>query len=365
MKRFLTAFLALVFILLPFVGCADTTRLYKIDPTDEEARVVGKVGEFDVYYDELRYLTMTYKRQMESKYGEEIWKTEESAAPYIEELKSSVASALTVNYGALALAKENGITLDSEEVKKYCDLRLEEIAADLTLMLISSHGSQSSTTTSSDSVDDEYTPSDDEVNLAYRDQLEATYLTDRYVRFTFSVDACVEQLVIKYEKDGVLLTSDTDIEKYIKSNFCRTLHVYIRNDDGESVAENREKAETVIAELEGGKSFNSMVGSIYNDDLMTTTANGNYFGRGEMETAYEDAAFALDEGEYSEIVETESGFYIIKRLPLEDDYINTYFEDLKTQYKYAKVNSDISDVRDGLSFVPNELYNSIALWSMK
>ena len=365
MKRFLTAFLALVFISLPLVGCAEATRLYKIDPTDEEARVVGKVGEFDIYYDELRYLTMTYKHQMQSKYGEEIWKTEESAAPYIEELKISVAAALTANYGALTVAKENGITLDDEEVKKYCDLRLEEIAADLTLMLISSHGSQNSATTSSEPVDDGYTPSDDEVNKAYRDQLEATYLTDRYVRFTFSVDACVEQLVIKYEKDGKLLTSDEDIEKYIKSNFCRTLHVFIRNDEGESVGANREKAEQALAELEGGKSFNSLVGSKYNDDLMTTTVNGNYFGRGEMEKAYEDAAYALDEGEYSGIVETESGFYIIKRLPLEDNYINTYFENLKTQYKYAKINSDISAARDGLEFVPNELYLSIALWSMK
>jgi len=39
-----------------------------------------------------------------------------------------------------------------------------------------------------------------------------------------------------------------------------------------------------------------------------------YFRRGEMQKAFEDAAFALNKGEMSGIVETESGVHLIQRL---------------------------------------------------
>ncbi|KAK4215736.1 hypothetical protein QBC37DRAFT_116946 [Rhypophila decipiens] len=39
-----------------------------------------------------------------------------------------------------------------------------------------------------------------------------------------------------------------------------------------------------------------------------------YFGRGDMQKEFEDAAFALDVGEMSPIVSTASGFHLIERL---------------------------------------------------
>ena len=113
-KRILSAALAVLMLLtvmLTAVGCTRVTTLLEVEPTAEEKRVVGKVGEFDIYYDELRYITMTYKVQMEEKYGEGIWKTEQSAAPYIEELEKKVFESITANYAALAVAKENAAAI--------------------------------------------------------------------------------------------------------------------------------------------------------------------------------------------------------------------------------------------------------------
>ena len=93
MKRFLSAITALIILTLSLTslfGCAKSTSLLKIDPTEDEKRVVGRIGDFDVYYDELRYITLTYKEQMENKYGEGIWKDAQSAAPYIDELSKNL-----------------------------------------------------------------------------------------------------------------------------------------------------------------------------------------------------------------------------------------------------------------------------------
>ena len=64
MKRIsIIAILLLAAILLPV--CTS------LSPTDQDLTVVGKVGDYEVYYDELRYFVMNYKTQvLDSKYGD-------------------------------------------------------------------------------------------------------------------------------------------------------------------------------------------------------------------------------------------------------------------------------------------------------
>ena len=46
---------------------------------------------------------------------------------------------------------------------------------------------------------------------------------------------------------------------------------------------------------------------------MLTGKNSGYFGKGDMQKEFEDAAFALKPGQVSGIVETASGLHLIER----------------------------------------------------
>lgn len=52
-------------------------------------------------------------------------------------------------------------------------------------------------------------------------------------------------------------------------------------------------------------------------DCASAKKGGDYgrFKRGQREEAFEDAAFALDVGEMSDIVSTASGVHVILRVP--------------------------------------------------
>ncbi|MBQ8387311.1 MAG: peptidylprolyl isomerase [Clostridia bacterium] len=356
MKRCLTGLLALIMCLgalMSMISCSDGT-LYTVEPTEKEKRIVGYVGGYEVYYDEIYYLTMNYKYQYGLKYGEEIWSELSTAQFYSADLQNDVIESLMINYAALALAKDYGVTLDSEKVKEYVSARMEDMADNIKNMLIASYSGK----------DQSYSPDQNEINDEYVSQLKSAYLTDRYVRFLYGVDGCVDQLVKKYIASGKISDDDEAVEQYIYDNFRRTLHIYIKNDVGESIEENRAKAQMILDEIDSGrKTFVEMME--HSEDFNTVSTNGYYFCRGEMTDAYEEVAYSLDVDEYSGIVTDETGFYIIKRYAIDEDYVYDNFNTLKTQYQYAVVNDDIADKAESLKFEYTEFGKGFEFWTLK
>jgi peptidyl-prolyl cis-trans isomerase SurA len=75
----------------------------------------------------------------------------------------------------------------------------------------------------------------------------------------------------------------------------------------------RKKAYDVLNELENGADF-CLLATVYSDD---PSNNGNcgdlgMVGRGEFVTEFEAAAFSLNEGEHSDVVETKYGYHIVQ-----------------------------------------------------
>jgi hypothetical protein len=80
-----------------------------------------------------------------------------------------------------------------------------------------------------------------------------------------------------------------------------------------------------------------------------TTADGYYFAEGQMEEVYEAATFALPYYGVSDVVETYSGYYVIVRLPLDEDYVDKKLTTLIEDFRTAKFNGFLRQARAGLT----------------
>jgi len=95
----------------------------------------------------------------------------------------------------------------------------------------------------------------------------------------------------------------------------RASHILVRVAPGSPAAKRtaaRERADAVLAELRGGADF-AAVAKARSEDPVSAARGGDrgYFSRGEMDQAFETAAFALSPGQLSGVVETRYGFEII------------------------------------------------------
>jgi len=93
-------------------------------------------------------------------------------------------------------------------------------------------------------------------------------------------------------------------------------HVLVKTDPGAGdagKAEARKKAEALLARAKGGADFAELAKKS-SDDPGSAAQGGDlgFFGRGRMVPEFEAAAFALEPGQLSEVVESQFGFHVIR-----------------------------------------------------
>ena len=199
-----------------------------------------------------------------------------------------------------------------------------------------------------------------ENKLDYNDDLKASYMTEKVLEFLILVDALENKLFNALISDGgVIEDNDEKVLDIIMSNdFVRAKQIFIENDKGESLEDNRKLAGEALAEYESGTDFDTLIGK-YSEDF-SMPDGGYYFTHAEMIDEFEAAAFALSDGEISNIVESKNGFHIILRLPKDAAYISEHFADLKSQYQSATFYLKLESRANMLSAVESAYVRSLS-----
>ncbi|MBQ1230643.1 MAG: hypothetical protein II369_01635 [Clostridia bacterium] len=309
--------------------------------TKQEQRVIGTCAGYDVLYEELRYLTLTYKELFEDTYGEGIWEDPVTTEKYRKELEDTVWDMLLNNYAVLSacdtyLPKKNAI--EDEAIQEAVDQMIEE--------MIASYGSKKE----------------------YRKALEAYHTTEHFLRFTFGVAQLENELIYALADDWELMINNLeDFEAWLREGNCVYVqHVYIRNDAGEDVDENRAKAEQARLDLIGAENeeqINEIVGDKRNEDLQPSPY---YVVKGVYVSEIEDAAYGLDfAGDVSQVVETEGGFYVLVRMEDSTEILLSKLTSLFSDYQNTVVEDYVEMAKQTLRLELNEYGRSLDLLAIE
>jgi hypothetical protein len=320
-------------LLCSLVSC---NKARPIRSSKEELTPVGTVAGHEVLYEELRYLTLKYREAMAMTYGETIWDTAESRELYRAELEKAVMDNITSNYAVLALCDEVQIKHTEKAIEEAVQKYVQETVDQLGGMKV------------------------------YREQMESEFLTDHFFRFSLAVSFCETELMYVYTDDLGLIERDEDkiYDMIMGGDFARTLHIYIENNPGDDVEKNRALAQDIRRQIDEGEKFNTLIGR-HSEDFYMTTTNGYYFTHGEMVKEYEDAAFALEIGAISDVIETADGFYIIQRLEPQTEYVLSNLSTLIDQYQYAMLYNMIDEKQTELSLIWNDYGKTLDLTTLK
>lgn len=327
----------------------DIGPVVPIKSSEEDSRVVGKVGEYEVKYQEIRYLTVATKYKLYEKYGDYETLPADRKALYDAELKETVCEKVKHNYVVLALCEKYGIDPYSNDVDNLVN---DDIKA-----LVDEIGSKKE----------------------YKKWLADNAITDEVVRFAYRVDHLETMLVKELGKANKLEFTEPDPEfldaVMDDERFIKVIHAYYPKDMkyykgfDDSLTSPKLRAEAALAKLEAAgnddddvySAMKSVIGSAPFVNGYSVTGYDYYIIEGMMHDDYDDAAFELELYEYSEIVELEEGYYIIMRVPKVRDQVASLADSLIINYQYATLYAIEDEIGEGMSFVGNELFESLKL----
>lgn len=113
----------------------------------------------------------------------------------------------------------------------------------------------------------------------------------------------------------------------------------------------KEKATSALFELRSGASFRTVAQNYTNQKSAAT--NSEWIAPGSEDTAFEQAVFALDEGEISQVLKKDGAFYIVNVLEKQPGRFKSFeeiLEPLEKEYRWQKGEDDLKENRDTILF---------------
>lgn len=329
-KRMLACLLAITMLFTFLPSCSDED-----EATAQEQKVIGTCVGYDVLYEELRYVTLLYKEKFEATYGAGLWSNPETAAQYRAKLEATVWDNMCNNYAVLALC---GDYMDEDQMNSTTID--QSVEAKITEM-IEAYGSTE----------------------AMQNALSATHMTEHFMRFCLRVSALENELYYILTQDlGLIQNDQTAFADWLEDgNAVYVQHIYVSNDQGEDVEANRAKAEESRRMLmEGEKTIGELIASSANEDMLNTTPY--YIVRDVYTEVMENAAFSLSNvGDVSDVIETPDGFYVLVRMPEDEQIFVSKIPYLLKSYQWAKLEQMVEAKKETVSVQLNDYGKTIDL----
>lgn len=228
---------------------------------DEVFRVEDKVCTLA----QARLFLVNEKNQYEKSFGPELWKQELDGQTFEDYIRDVAQNQLAQMKAMVLLAEREQVVLGEDEKEKmkkaaevyYSSLTEEEIA----ILQIT----------------------EEEICQFYEEYCLA--------------DKIYQELTSQVEQE----ISDSEARVIVVQHILLEV-----NEETEDKQQRKQRLLELKRQVEEGSSFSSLAAKYSEDSTIEYS-----FGRGEMEAAFEEAAFALSVGEISDVVETSSGYHLI------------------------------------------------------
>ena len=327
MFRTKIAFILLVVMVAAIAGCGGDGKKESGESMDTpmagSADFVAKVNSVVIGDKELSQELMMLRQQMAGRVNPQ-------QLDSMEPMLKQQAVANLVNRTLLTQAADSeNITVTTEQV----DTKLEEIKANFP--------------------DEEtFVAQLDRSNMTpdeFRVEVERGIKLEELVGLkTVSADAPTEEEAREFY--------DSNKERFSTPERIRASHILIKVEETDSAfvrEQKKAKIDELHARLVAGEKIAAL--AMENSDCPSKSKGGDlgFFGRGQMVKPFDDAAFALEPGEISPVVETMFGYHVIEVTETEESSV-TSFEDSKESIidylaemkKQDVMNSYITSLRD-------------------
>ena len=320
-------------VLLSATSCGDDKKL--LESTKDDKIVVMTVAGHDVPLELYRYVALNYKRVYETGKSSDMW-LGESGAALMEELNADVEETIVTLYATLAMCEEYGISADDAYITDALEITM-------------------------DAVYEEY----EYDYKAYADAIAQYNMNDGVYRFVIRNELLSAELLNALTEAGKIPDDDAAIRAVFDSDdFIRVKQLLSSNENGVSDEDCLARAEELLGQISGGADFDELVQKKGQDLFMFNNDDGYYFARGYLDTAFEDAAFALEIGEVSDVVKTSAGYSIIKRYEKDPAYIEKHFDDLREDYISGLYNLAVEAFAETLTVTPTDELQNYSIFNL-
>ena len=286
--------------------------------------IVATVNGNNITVKQFESTLALYKESLESMYGSTIWDTEvEAGVKYKDKFKDIMLDQMIDIEAVCEQARKDKLAPSEEEVDKAFEELKKNIDAD----------------------------------EEYKKKLEGLGIDDTYLRSQQEQDLTIQKYKENFDKN--LKMSDEEMKKYYEEHKAdyykdevKASHILIStvDDNGKELSEAKKKeakkkAEEVLKKAKSGEEFSELAKEYSDDSSASKGGDLGYFTQDEMVSAFSKAAFSLKTGEiYNKVVETSSGYHIIKKTGENDQDFDDVKDDLIKTLESTKQSTLMQDL---------------------